>query len=582
MKGRSYSSAIAASLIAVLFLFSTLFFYQPAAKAAVFEGTVNATELNVRSSPSTTASIVVKLKKNQAVSVLEQKSDWYKIQFDKKTGWVSLKYITKKTAQPAVASKTVYVKTADLNLRAAPNTSSKVITKLKKDTALTVISVSGKWTQVSVAKQKGWVSNDHISAAKQGPEVKSSTAKTAYVKASSLNVRTAPNTTSKVVATLKKDAQVTIVSTSGKWNEITFAKQKGWVSGEHLTTQAPAPAKAAPKAETKQAKVSGTATLNVRSGPSTNEKVVGTLKQNDLVTVSKTSGTWSYISASKITGWVATQYLASPSAAQPSKEKAAEPILQFVTLLADAEIKAGPDNTQKTISQQPAGAVFVKVEVSKGWVKVQLSSNQFGWVEESLTISEVTAPAPIPPAAPASVLKGKIIVIDPGHGGTDPGAVGRITKEKNLCLTTSLFLAEMLRNEGAKVIMTREKDVYPSLSERVAISNKSNGDAFISVHYNAHTSTSTGTMTFYYTDVKDKKLAAALQSGIAANTPLPDKGVRYGNYQVIRNNKIPSALVELGFISNPNEEKILATEDYQRKAAKGMLEGLRKYFEQKK
>ena len=177
-----------------------------------------------------------------------------------------------------------------------------------------------------------------------------------------------------------------------------------------------------------------------------------------------------------------------------------------------------------------------------------------------------------------SVLKGRVIVLDPGHGGYDSGTRGVTYLEKTLTLRTALELKPLLESAGAKVIMTRNSDYYLSLTQRVNISNYNKAHAFISLHYNAYSSTSSGVMTFYYSSSKDAELSSSVQSSLAASTQLRNIGYKYGNYHVLRENRQPAALVELGFLSNPTEEKLVATTTYQKKAANGIYNGLFRYF----
>src|SRR5690606_3171526 len=115
-------------------------------------------------------------------------------------------------------------------------------------------------------------------------------------------------------------------------------------------------------------------------------------------------------------------------------------------------------------------------------------------------------------------LSGRIVAIDPGHGGNDPGMIGvkHKTYEKDLNLTTSNYLAQELERLGAKVVMTRTKDEQkPELSERVRIAEDAGADAFVSVHYNSSPKKSSGTLTFYYSERDDRELARAIDRRLA-------------------------------------------------------------------
>lgn len=176
------------------------------------------------------------------------------------------------------------------------------------------------------------------------------------------------------------------------------------------------------------------------------------------------------------------------------------------------------------------------------------------------------------------------VCIDPGHGGSQPGAKGYAgTLEKDITLQVSLKLRDILKQVGFEVVMTREtdKDVRTSkqpneLQARCDVANNSNADYFVSIHCNAaDTLSAHGTETWYYDkDVKSKVLANCIQSELIKQIRRTDRGVKVGNYYVTRYTKMPAVLVELAFISNPEEEKLLKSEDFQYKCALGIANGL--------
>ena len=178
-------------------------------------------------------------------------------------------------------------------------------------------------------------------------------------------------------------------------------------------------------------------------------------------------------------------------------------------------------------------------------------------------------------------LSGKTITIDPGHGGSDSGAIGpHGVQEKNITLPISMYLKKSLENRGAKVLMTRTTDV-DVLGARVNVANRSNSDALVSVHINAFNNPSVGGIaTYYYSKTgNDARLAQKVQSQIA-NTPgfNGDRGIQEGNLYVLRHSNMPAILVELGFISNPNEERVLQSPQTQEDFANRIANGIANYF----
>jgi N-acetylmuramoyl-L-alanine amidase len=194
----------------------------------------------------------------------------------------------------------------------------------------------------------------------------------------------------------------------------------------------------------------------------------------------------------------------------------------------------------------------------------------------------------------------KTIYIDPGHGGKDVGAQGRYYNEKNLTLRLGKKIAAELRKEGFKVIMTRSYDRTLSLDERVAIANKGKADLFISVHFNATSDKSVfGVETYCLTpagaassnsskiewksfagnvfDRNNFALAFLAHRNIIINTQALDRGVKHARFLVLKDIKCPAVLLECGFISNPNSEKLIGQNSYLDKVAKGVAKAVKNY-----
>lgn len=181
------------------------------------------------------------------------------------------------------------------------------------------------------------------------------------------------------------------------------------------------------------------------------------------------------------------------------------------------------------------------------------------------------------------LLINKIIVVDPGHGGSDPGAVYLNVNEKDLNLDIALRLKQLLEESGARVLMTRESDIYVNLYTRADIANQVGADLFVSIHNNASTNASTsGTMTLYYPSPEKKVLAKILQKAVVETLGLPDLGIsERPNLVVTRETKMPSALVEVAFMSNQKDLALLQTEEFRQRAAEGIYKGILMYFSEK-
>jgi len=197
---------------------------------------------------------------------------------------------------------------------------------------------------------------------------------------------------------------------------------------------------------------------------------------------------------------------------------------------------------------------------------------------------------PIPNSAPG--IDGKIIVIDPGHGGSDSGAVGvNGAMEKNITLAVAKELQGLLTNAGAKVIMTRNRDVdvarpmasaVEELQARVDVANKAGADMFLSIHMDSFSSSDAkGTSTYYYTkgSPASQRLAEFVRTGVIEQLGTEDRGTKSCNFYVVKHTTMPATLAEVAFVSNPTESQMLTTTDGVKKAAQGIYNGISRYLQ---
>lgn len=180
------------------------------------------------------------------------------------------------------------------------------------------------------------------------------------------------------------------------------------------------------------------------------------------------------------------------------------------------------------------------------------------------------------------------IVVDVGHGGTDRGARGRVPycEEKKLCLLTARLVKRYLDQLGYHVVMTRNTDDFVSLPKRVEIASQAQCNIFVSIHFNSSPSSEAQGVEVFFFDSKEdrnrtnwsRKLADSILSKVIRRTSAISRGVKKGNFYVIRETDMPAVLVEGGFISNPEERVLLKSRDYQERIAKGIADGIDQYF----
>lgn len=408
-----------------------------------------------------------------------------------------------------------------------------------------------------------------------------------------LNIRENPATSSKGAGYLKRGQAVTIIQQEKDWSKISSGKKAGWVPTRYLTLNE------STGAQPKESKTEDTkpddskqgvtrvfkyyvtaGSLNIREEPNTSSAVVTVAKKDEAVTLYEKNDKWGRVkTASGLSGWASLSYLTTKAPAKPAvpsppiavKPPVLTPGKTYVVVKQNGtKIRKGPGSSSSIVTSEKAGATLEKMAVDNGWIKVKTKSGKIGWVANWLVSPAVKG------------MKGKVIVIDPGHGGSDPGAVGKNkTQEKVINLQTANELKALLVKAGAKVIMTRTSNTSRKLelSERVAISHKNQADVFISIHYNAGGPTATGIDTFYDTTYgNEAELAKCIQTEVIKQTGMKSRGVKTAGFYVVKKNEMPSVLVELGFISNPQEEKLISSKAYQQKAAKGIFNGLNKYF----
>lgn len=181
----------------------------------------------------------------------------------------------------------------------------------------------------------------------------------------------------------------------------------------------------------------------------------------------------------------------------------------------------------------------------------------------------------------------RIIVVDAGHGGTDPGAVSPSgIREKDIVLDISLLVENKLNGLGYKTLMTRNTDEFISLDGRSKFANDNFADIFVSIHANSAVATARGIETYVPRTVTDpiKKeqgdsLAKLVQEELIKSTKATNRGVKQANHSVTRKSNMAAILLEVGFLSNPGEEALLKTDGYRDKLADAIVKGIERYFE---
>ncbi len=255
---------------------------------------------------------------------------------------------------------------------------------------------------------------------------------------------------------------------------------------------------------------------------------------------------------------------------------------------------------------QVGSSVLVGVKVAPGWqlrqitdgnqtqIALQLSGSGWGTVAQNPPVNNASPlPAPTPSPYPApnpyplpSVNvpnRGRgVIVVDPGHGGPDPGTIGNGIYEKHVTLPISLKLGRILQQMGYSVVYTRTEDIDLDLEPRVRLAERVNAEVFVSVHANALEARSaevSGVETYHARgSVISRQLASFVHDQVISGTGALDRGVRGAGFYVIKHTSMPAILVETGFVTNPREAANLNNPAYQDRMAASIARGVDQFI----
>ena len=344
-----------------------------------------------------------------------------------------------------------------------------------------------------------------------------------------LNVRESADISSKIISRVHQGDSFEIIQKRNDWDQIKLVNnQTGWVYHAYITSTE---------------KIVGTIntySLNVRERPSVSSSVVGYLKSGTKITIHSEQAGWvKIVSPSGLSGWVNERYIAKDTPGSPDTQPVAQ---------TEEKNKGNTTKIAKASDGPPT-----------------TSSNQTDLMPNS-----------------QRSLKGKIIVLDPGHGGKDNGTKSIDgTPEKSLNLPTVEVVKQKLEAAGAEVILTRTNDTFIPLEQRANVSNQNHADAFISFHYNWSNNPSVNGITDFYYQKSSNLLATAILNQVAKETKLTNLGTRFNNLGVLRNNKQPATLIELGFLSNQQDDSIVESPHFRNNVAQGIYLGLLDYFESK-
>jgi N-acetylmuramoyl-L-alanine amidase len=386
------------------------------------------------------------------------------------------------------------------------------------------------------------------------------------------NVRSEPAMTASVIGSTKRNEQFQVLKEKYDWYQIQLTDgKKGWVASYIVTKgsgNSPAPVNSEPSSQI------GTITadhVNVRDTPSLSASIIGKVNNGDQVNITSTTKGWVQIGYQNETAWVSSRFVRSQSAQRTASTD------DFVIITNEGtNIRTSPSTSSSVIVKGTSGERYPITGREGEWYKISLVNGNEAYVASWVVSSSNNKTSS---ARNSNSLNGKVIVLDPGHGGIDGGTTGtQGTIEKNVTLQTAERLAKKLQQEGATVVMTRSTDTYVPLPSRTNHAHYQDADVFISIHYDGSHEKSAAGFTTYYYHQSQKQLANSINNGLANSMSSKNRGIRNGDYFILRENNQPAILLELGYLTNSYEESSIVRESYQQLATNGIYNGLLSYF----
>lgn len=413
--------------------------------------------------------------------------------------------------------------------------------------------------------------------------------------AGGLNLRDNPSSTGKMLLTIPAGTMIDLANQQGQWYQTTYNSVTGWVSADYVTVTTTNPIQ--------KGKITASGGLNLRDNPSSTGKMLLTIPVDTTVDLVDQQNQWYKTTYQAKTGWISAQYVTIVSSNPANSDTSNDTTTPAIDLSVNGtvHILGGPGvvstHTQNIIEGKASSTYTSNLKAFPSLpseIKKPEPPSRGGGTPPVPTTYDPSKEVLVDPfkGFPANALTGKTILVDPGHGGPDTGAVGpNHTYEKNNTLAMSLALRDILKQAGATVILTRDKDVSPAanyseiadLQARVDLANKTKADLFICIHNDSFSNADIqGTSTFYSSDnlksEESLQLASSIQSAVIDTVKSSNRGVKEAGFYVLRNTTMPSILLETAFISNPYEEARLQNPTYQKNVAAAIFHGIFNYY----
>ncbi len=394
-----------------------------------------------------------------------------------------------------------------------------------------------------------------------------------------LNIRKSTDSasTTNIVGKVNTGGKLSVYAVEGNWLKVSYKGAYAYIFkqyAEFLDADGNALGAVEKEVTTKNA-------VNLYVKPTSSAKVISTIKANVKLPVYKTVGGYYLTQVNGLPGYVvanSTTDTVEEEKPNPDPDPGIPPVTSGDVLgrvtVANLNVRSQSNSTSAVLFKLNKGEYVQVNSISGYWAEISYNG-QTGYVHKSyLKLLNQTA----------KPLQNRVIILDPGHGGKDPGTVKGSVSEKSITLKVSTQVKQLLENAGAKVYMTRTGDTYPSLQDRVDFTQANYGEIFVSVHVNSAANTSAqGTETYYAISTgdmyqEDIDLATFVNNQIVSNLNMKNRGVKQEQYYVIRNMVIPSILVELGFLTNTEDHNKMTNDQYVNLFAESIYNGILQYY----
>ena len=398
-----------------------------------------------------------------------------------------------------------------------------------------------------------------------------------------LNVRSSKSTTDKsnVVGQVNEGFAFDAYGSEGEWIKVVYQDKYAYISSEYaqFVDQNGNPLGSKVKS------VVVTSPANIRVKSDEYAKNIGSLYSGTTIDVYGETNGWYLTKLNGIPGYIKVSQTngSGTTEEQPSENETDGNQNQGETVVAkligrattnSINVRSQPNTTSSVLGVLNRGDEVTVLSTNGFWAHILYKGNEAYVHKTYLKLINQTG----------SPVAGRIIVLDPGHGGKDPGATSGSYQEKQVALAVANVVKQKLEKDGAIVYMTRIGDSYPTLADRVAFADKHYAEMFISIHNNSSTSSSAhGTETYYSISANDNEkednaLATYVNSQIVKNAQMFNRGVKREDFYVIRHSVYPSILVELGFISNTEDRNKLVSSQYTQIFGDSIYKGIVEYY----